>query len=123
MGNQHLTRAIVGFSSLFVTLVATADHQQGVHGHPTAAAYASVESQNIAQPVALEISDSQALSQPMQACMPDAADDKPALRSDCMTVLEDVAKRKGRYAATSRNKRELRSLCANQWLPRCRHKY
>ncbi len=123
MGNQHLTRAIVGFSSLFVTLVATADHQLGAHGAPATAAYAPAEANQNVQPVAMEVSNSDAITQPKRACMPDAGDDKPALRSDCMTVLEDVAKRKGRYAATSRNKRELRSLCANQWLPRCRHKY
>ncbi len=77
-----------------------------------------------AEPAAtLQVSDSQTVADPVPVCMPEGDDDKPALRNDCITVLEDVAKRKGRYAATTRHKRELRSLCENQWLPRCRHKY
>lgn len=75
------------------------------------------------QPAVIKVTDSPSVAEPMQVCMPEGDDDKPALRDDCITVLEDVSKRKGRYAATTRHKRELRSLCENQWLPRCRHKY
>ncbi|MEM9533837.1 MAG: hypothetical protein AAGA23_23160 [Pseudomonadota bacterium] len=63
------------------------------------------------------------IAEPTPVCKPEVVDDRAKLNPNCITVLEDLAKRNGRYAATTRHKRELRSLCENQWLPRCRHKY
>lgn len=122
------SQAISAVTLLCCALSAAADQRSAQKSHHTKNANPAPQTASFAVadnlPTDMTITRDNALAQrPMQVCMPGADEDKPALRSDCITVLEDVSKRKGRYAATSRNKRELRSLCENQWLPRCRHKY
>lgn len=58
-----------------------------------------------------------------RVCDPAVIDNRAKLDPGCINRIVNLGVRKGRYRAQSRDKRELRSLCENTFLPRCRHKY
>lgn len=72
--------------------------------------------------LALAIDDQMVVRQP-KVCEPKLVDNRAKLDPNCINRIVNLGVRKGRYSAQSRDKRELRSLCANTFLPRCRHKY
>lgn len=72
--------------------------------------------------LALALDDEMVVRQP-QVCEPKLVDNRAKLNPNCINRIVNLGVRKGRYSAQSRDKRELRSLCANTFLPRCRHKY
>ncbi len=118
---------------LVVTLGVLISAGGAAAGEPDKAGLSPQQAETDTTAVAIQMAPSTALAEvpaatpeepvELAVCEPEIVDSRPALNPSCLNLIVDINKRGNRIDASTRKKKEMRSLCDSMWLPRCRHKY